>query len=132
MIRRRLLKKCMHEIKKLSKTAPNILMGEDIIFSTLFTTKANKMVNVHDVYYYYAKHAEQSIVLSSQTKFERQFKSILQSFQIVKNYLKSINRFDEEIFRKVYGIYLSMYLNQAYKLNIKPVYEEIMSKYAVK
>lgn len=132
MISRRLLKKCSKEIKNLSKTAPNILMGEDIVFSTLFTTKANKMVNIHGAYYYYAKHTEQSIVLNSQEKFARQFKSVLQSFQIVKDYLNSINRYDEKMFKSVYGTYLSMYMNQAYKLNIKPLFEEILAKFKVK
>ena len=58
LYRKDLWNRCLPDFVRFSKEHGHMLMWEDITFSSGLWTHANKVVNVHNIYYYYYKHRD--------------------------------------------------------------------------
>lgn len=82
-----LWKRCRMLLIDFSKTAGHLTMTEDIAFSCVFWSFAKKVVNVHNAYYFYFRHDNQSISVSNVNRYKKCVNDIAKVFNFFKNVL---------------------------------------------
>lgn len=80
----------------LIKMPEPLIMGEDIAFSTVFYSLANKLVFCNNDCYFYYRHKEASTSITlPRDKILKNVKDIVEVFNFVEKFLKSISRYEE-------------------------------------
>lgn len=134
IITKDLLQRSMKDIVKVSKNIKTVTMGEDILYSTIFTMNAKKITNTHDTKHYYFKHEEQSINVNNKGKFFLQANSVLSTFNGLKKYLKSKLKYNK--YKETYNMWLKNYLEMFYTFSrinyCKEEYLMLIKKYKIK
>lgn len=98
LYRKDLWNRCLPDFVRFSKEHGHMLMWEDITFSSGLWTHANKVVNVHNIYYYYYKHREAATSLEGNRNRKRCLKYISDAssaMNFMQSILISANRYEE-------------------------------------
>jgi len=72
-------------------------MSEDIAFSAVLWFYAQRLTNVHGVYYYYHYHAKQSVIVTNSTldKYKRSVDEMAKALSVMENVLRSSETMDK-------------------------------------
>ena len=74
-----------------------LIMGEDIAFSSVFYSLANKLAFCDNDCYFYCRHSQASTsVTLPKEKIIKNLKDIICVFDFVRNFLVSVHKFDEQ------------------------------------
>ena len=76
LYKRELFANCLPKFKDFNEIAKPLIMCEDVAFSSALYLNAQKVVNAHHVYYYYFKHSQQSVNVTTVKKFRKSLKDI--------------------------------------------------------
>lgn len=98
------------EFVKFSDEHPNLIMTEDIAFSSWFWTHAEKVINSRNAYYYYYQRTNRSTDINtlSQKKWEHNLKDTISVFDFFKYVLQKTGNYEKyeteyTEWRKYYG-----------------------------
>lgn len=107
LIKREVVEKAYPFLEEFSNKVGHLIMAEDIAYSTSFYIFANKVVNCHNVYYYYFIHSQQSTSIKDVKKYEKSLNDVINVLDYLERLLKRNNlykRYEEDYidFRKNY------------------------------
>lgn len=117
---RKLCKKSLPFFKKIKS---NLMMTDDIAHSCVFWILAQKVANVHDVYYFYLQHAEQSVAGSDfkkggdLKKLEKNASDVVLAFDFFKNIMIKFDKWEkyERDYTKFKELYIKYWSANAKK-----------------
>ena len=79
-------------MKYFNKVNRNLIMGEDILYSTILYTQAKKMILCdHDCYFYYRHNNASTSLTLPRDKIMKNVDDIFYVFRVGEDYLISIN-----------------------------------------
>lgn len=123
-----LWKKCREYYSKINS---HLIMTEDVAYSTILYTKANKISYTKNAYYFYCANDEASTSITSMTmkKIEKSINDIITSFSFVEKYLKTEKYYEKykEEFEYWKKLYLKMWYDRLNEYKVKNE-EEILKK----
>lgn len=128
LIKREVVEKSFADLSEFSKKAGHLIMCEDIAYSTTFYLNANKVVNCHDVYYFYFKGLKNSTTIKTIEKFEKMLGDVVKVLGYVKHILEKYNLYAKykNDYEKLYLFYQRVYYKIAIELKCKKVYKNYM------
>lgn len=87
LIRRDLWERALADLTRLNFAREHLVMGEDIAFSATLFIFAQKVVNVHNAYYVYCIHDDQSVNTSNLEKFNKNVGDLVAIFDYLDDLL---------------------------------------------
>ncbi len=134
MISRSLFEKCKPYLEEIAKSAEGLLSGEDNVYSIVFLSNANNVVNVHGTQLHYCVHDNQSFAFKSKEKFLKQLESSLRSMLIIRNYLEQVGLYKQYLpqVKAWEDIYKTSFKYFAYKLRCPKEYNLLLKQYGIK
>lgn len=112
LIRRELWEKALPDLTRLNESSGHLVMGEDIAFSATLFMFAKKVVNVHNAFYIYCIHDDQSVNTSNLGKYKKNISDLVAVFDYLDSLLAEhgyAEKYAEEriLFRQRYGMIYS-------------------------
>lgn len=109
LIKRELWERALPDLNELNDSCGHLVMGEDIAFSATLFMFAEKVVNVHNAFYIYCIHDEQSVNTSSLEKYKKNISDLVTVFDYLDKLLAKYGyaeKYAEErmLFRQRYGM----------------------------
>ena len=95
LIRRDLWEACLTDLNMLNSVKTHLVMGEDIAFSATLFMFAKKVVNVHNAYYIYCIHNEQSVNTDSAEKYRKNIEDLVAVFDYLESLLEKHGYFEK-------------------------------------
>lgn len=137
LIQRDLWEACLTDLNMLNSVKTHLVMGEDIAFSATLFMFAKKVVNVHNAYYIYCIHNEQSVNTDSAEKYRKNIDDLVAVFDYLESLLEKHGYFEKyateyKLLKQRYGmIYIrlgrGLVLPEAYRKYVSDTFlqEEI-------
>lgn len=124
--------KCEENLLKFSLKNKKLTMTEDIAFSSMFWTNANKVCNVHNIFYFYNQHIDQSTKhITNIEIYEKNIKDVANVFKFFKkNIIENSNK--EKYNKNLYNwesLFVRYWYDNIGKLNDQKAAKNILNKY---
>jgi len=103
-----LWKKCGKYLKEFSQKTGHLIMTEDIAYSCVFWSFAEKVTNTHNAYYFYSRHEKQSIVVKEFEKLKKNLSDGIKVFDFFKEILLTTGNWDK--FEGNYNNFRDLYI----------------------
>ena len=112
LLKRDLWERALPELVVFNTSCGHLVMGEDIAFSATFFVFARKVVNIHNAYYIYCIHDEQSVNTATVSKFKKNTDDLIAVFGYLGTLLEKYGysqKYSRELvlFKQRYGMIYS-------------------------
>ncbi len=109
LLKRDLWNKALPDLLSLNSSREHLVMGEDIAFSATLFLFAEKVVNIHNAYYIYCIHDDQSVDTSNINKYKKNISDLVAVFDYLDSVLERHGygeKYSRErmLFRQRYGM----------------------------